>query len=569
MFIVIQHLPKQTMACDVENPAFVGDIEDLLHHDSDSVVQERTTKTIPKHSSVSLNLSSDSHKKCLRDRSEPTGSLRLKCHGCQKEESFLPGTKTVYVKTWGCSHNTSDSEYMAGLLNSSGYQISKDPNYADIWVLNSCTVKTPSEQHLLNLISSASNRDVPVVVAGCVPQAAPQTTWLKGLSVVGVQQIDRIVEVVEQTLKGNCVRLFSTKKSGKKRLGGASLALPKIRKNPLIEILAINTGCLNHCTYCKTKQARGDLASYPIEQLVERATQAFQEGVKEIWLTSEDLGAYGRDLGVTLPELLFRLVETIPSGAMMRLGMTNPPYILDHLEEISEILNHPRVYAFLHIPIQSGSDAVLTDMRREYTAKHFCTIMDHVVKTVPDVSVATDVICGFPTETEEDFEETMEVVRRYRFPSLFINQFYPRPNTPAARMKRIDTAQVKKRTKSLSDLFASYRPYDHLVGTEQTVLITEMASDNVHMVGHAKAYQQVLVPYNGDYMGQMLRVKITGAGKHYLTGKVVWGSWLRRNVSAKISSVKKAIRLDLESVLVVGTCVISFCLLKFAANKWK
>lgn len=129
--------------------------------------------------------------------------------------------------------------------------------------------------------------------------------------------------------------MLGTKKDGdKKKQGGASLLLPKIRKNPLVEIIPINTGCLNQCTYCKTRHARGELGSYPPEEIVARAIQSFQEGVVEIWLTSEDTGAYGRDIGTSLPELLTRLVQVIPEGCMLRLGMTNPPYILEHLEVI-------------------------------------------------------------------------------------------------------------------------------------------------------------------------------------------------------------------------------------------
>ena len=132
-----------------------------------------------------------------------------------------------------------------------------------------------------------------------------------------------------------CSRILSLQSSETKRkTGGASLSLPKVRRNPLVEIIAVNTGCLNACTYCKTKHARGELGSYPIEAIVERAVQSFEEGVVEIWLTSEDTGAYGRDIGVTLPDLLWELVKVIPDGCKLRLGMTNPPYIMDHLDEI-------------------------------------------------------------------------------------------------------------------------------------------------------------------------------------------------------------------------------------------
>lgn len=205
-------------------------------------------------------------------------------------QSVIPGTQKVYVKTWGCAHNNSDSEYMAGQLATYGYNLTADKSTADLWLLNSCTVKNPSEDTFRNEIQSGLDKGKHVVVAGCVPQGAPKSEYLKGLSIVGVRQIDRIVEVVEETLKGHTVRLLANKKVNGKVMAGAPLDLPKIRKNPLIEIIAINTGCLNQCTYCKTKHSRGNLTSYPPDEIVARAKQAFEQGVCEIWLTSEDTG---------------------------------------------------------------------------------------------------------------------------------------------------------------------------------------------------------------------------------------------------------------------------------------
>ncbi|XP_030637833.1 threonylcarbamoyladenosine tRNA methylthiotransferase [Chanos chanos] len=436
-------------------------------------------------------------------------------------DSVIPGTQKIWVRTWGCSHNNSDGEYMAGQLAASGYSMTENAAEADLWLLNSCTVKNPAEDHFRNSIKKAQEQNKKVVVAGCVPQAQPRMDYLKGLSIIGVQQIDRVVEVVDEAIKGHSVRLLGQKKDNGKRLGGARLDLPKIRKNPLIEIISINTGCLNACTYCKTKHARGDLASYAIEELVERARQSFQEGVCEIWLTSEDTGAYGKDIGTDLPSLLWELVKEIPEGAMLRLGMTNPPYILEHLEEMAKILNHPRVYAFLHVPVQSASDSVLMDMKREYCVNDFKHVVDFLKDRVPGITIATDIICGFPGETDEDFQETMELVRQYRFPSLFINQFYPRPGTPAAKMEQVPAQVKKRRTKELSALFHSYNPYDHKVGERQHVLVTEESFDAQYYVAHNKFYEQVLVPKKAEFKGKMIEVDIYEAGKHYMKGRPV------------------------------------------------
>lgn len=192
----------------------------------------------------------------------------------------------------------------------------------------------------MNTIRAAREKGKYVVLAGCVPQAAPKLPDLQGLSIIGVQQIDKVVEVVEETLRGHTVKAMGMKKQQKVKLGGAALDLPKIRKNPLVEIIPINTGCLNQCTYCKTKHARGQLGSYTVEEIVARARHVVEnEGVKEIWITSEDTGAYGRDIGTSLPELMWALLEVLPDPVMVRLGMTNPPYIVEHLEV--RFLHHP------------------------------------------------------------------------------------------------------------------------------------------------------------------------------------------------------------------------------------
>ncbi|XP_021036095.1 threonylcarbamoyladenosine tRNA methylthiotransferase [Mus caroli] len=487
-------------SCDV----LLDDIEDIISQE-DSKPQDRQFSR--KH--VFPKVRRRNTQKYLQEEPRPPS------------DSTIPGIQKIWIRTWGCSHNNSDGEYMAGQLAAYGYKITENASDADLWLLNSCTVKNPAEDHFRNSIKKAQEENKKVVLAGCVPQAQPRQDYLKGLSIIGVQQIDRVVEVVEETIKGHSVRLLGQKKDNGKRLGGARLDLPKIRKNPLIEIISINTGCLNACTYCKTKHARGNLASYPIDELVQRAKQSFQEGVCEIWLTSEDTGAYGRDIGTDLPTLLWKLVEEIPEGAMLRLGMTNPPYILEHLEEMAKILNHPRVYAFLHIPVQSASDSVLMDMKREYCVADFKRVVDFLKEKVPGITIATDIICGFPGETDQDFQETVKLVEEYKFPSLFINQFYPRPGTPAAKAEQVPAHVKKQRTKDLSRVFHSYNPYDHKIGERQQVLVTEESFDSKFYVAHNRFYEQVLVPKNPAFMGKMVEVDIYESGKHFLKGQPV------------------------------------------------
>ena len=222
---------------------------------------------------------------------------------------------------------------MEGILSNYGYRITPDNKEADIWLLNSCTVKDPSQAAFMHLVNKAKAENVPVVVAGCVPQADRNIVGLEDVSVVGIQQIDRVVEAIEQTLQGNTVKMLAKKELPR-------LDLPKIRKNPLVEIIPLSTGCLGSCTYCKTKHARGKLGSYEMDAITERVKTVISEGVTEIWLSSEDTGAYGLDINTNISELLHEIVAALPTdgyGPMLRVGMTNPPYMLAHLESIAGI----------------------------------------------------------------------------------------------------------------------------------------------------------------------------------------------------------------------------------------
>ena len=448
-----------------------------------------------------------------------TSVVTIKTKNCPHEKGndpHLPGRQNIFLKVWGCSHNVSDKEYMAGILQEQGYAIVESDDNADLAILVSCTVKNPSEGHFLTYLEKLTGRGIKVIAAGCVPQGDAKHPKLSGISLMGVQQIDRIVEVVEQTLQGNVVRMMSQRKR-------PELDLPKVRKNKYIEIIPINTGCLNSCTYCKTKHARGKLGSYTVESIVQRIRSVAKEGVTEIWLTSEDTGAYGKDIGTNIAELLRAIVATLENfpHMMLKVGMTNPPYMLAHLDAMVEVLQHPQVFSFLHIPVQSGSNKILSLMKREYTCEDFQHMVDVLTSSVPGVTVATDIICGFPYETDEDFQCTYDLVARNKFPVMHTTQFYPRPNTPAARMPKVNSITVKSRTRELSALFESFQDsYKHLVGTTQRVWITgEMAKDRVHLVGHTKGYVQVLLPYDEKVIGKNTMVRITSHTRYSVMGE--------------------------------------------------
>ena len=471
-----------------------------------------------------------------------------------ESKSNIPGTQKIWIKTYGCSHNVSDSEYMEGILSDYGFRIVDNHDDADLWLLNSCTVKDPSQAAFMNLVHKGKDNNKPVVVAGCVPQADRQIKGLEDVTIVGISQIDRVVEAVERTLQGESVRMLEKKKL-------PQLDLPKVRKNPLVEIIPLSTGCLGSCTYCKTKHARGTLGSYALTAIVNRAEKVTKEGVSEIWLSSEDTGAYGRDIGTDIGKLLKAIVNVLPEeGVMLRVGMTNPPYILEHLEVVAEMLNHPKVFSFLHVPVQSGSDRVLDKMKREYTAKEFKQVVDYLTEHVPNVTIATDIICGFPEESEADFQKSLDLIDYYKLPIVNISQFYPRPGTPAAKMKRINTNIVKDRSRRMTKLFESFDPYRNLIGQCMKVWFnTEVSDDGRHSVGHTKNYTKVLVPLDKTLVGTSRYVDINSAHRWHIEGTISNthkhpnsnpNSTIRDTVQSNMSSSKlksKASNNDCES----------------------
>ena len=205
---------------------------------------------------------------------------------------------------------------------------------------------------------------------------------------------------------------------------------------------------------------------------------------------------------------------------MLRLGMTNPPYILHHLPAIAEFLRHPNVFSFIHIPVQSGSNRVLHAMCREYTVEEFCTVCDYLLEHCPGVTIATDIIVGFPGETEEDHQQTMQLLQKYNLPVVNVSKFFPRPGTPAASMARLSTAIIKKRSSELSQWFKGIMPYEKYEGRVMMVWIGSEVAD-AFLVGHTKSYIKVLVKGEESLRGRRVVVKITEVHRFHVVGDVV------------------------------------------------
>ena len=246
------------------------DIEDMFKNESAEAQQISAARIKNKVMRTAKRSKAAAKKAEAQGVEEPAAEAKVSevaeapAESAKADDDVVPGKAKVFVKTYGCSHNISDSEYMAGLLQDYGFTLVESADEADACLINSCTVKNPSQEKFINLVGSAQKNGKPVVVSGCVPQGDRNLKGLESVSILGVTQIDRVVEVMEEALKGHIVRLLA-----KKEL--PVLDLPKIRKNRLVEIIPLSTGCLGSCTYCKTRHARGKLGSYDPKAIVERA----------------------------------------------------------------------------------------------------------------------------------------------------------------------------------------------------------------------------------------------------------------------------------------------------------
>ena len=417
----------------------------------------------------------------------------------------------VHVEVYGCSANQADAEIASGLLVEAGHTLVENVDDADVSVILTCIVKTPTERKIVRRLGELGGRRV--VVAGCMPKALRSLVeeTMPGASMVGPDDVARIPEAVEEAAAGGRGVY----------LGGSSpnrTCLPRERRSGLIHIAPIAAGCLGNCSYCIVKVARGRLYSFPPEGVVTDAEAAVASGCREIWVTAEDTAAYDSG-GVRLPGLLKRLGE-IEGRLMMRIGMMTPNSALPIFDDLVEAFKGEKVYKFLHVPVQSGSDVVLTKMRRKYTIGEFRELAARFRGEIPGIGIATDIICGFPGETEEQFRESMNLVEWLRPDMLNRSRFWPRPGTEATGMKdQFPSRITKDRSRVLDELW--WRVNADLnqawVGWEGDVLLDKLGHSSFKE-GRTNSYKAVVLKTR-KRLGDCVRVRVTEAAKGYLIGE--------------------------------------------------
>jgi len=424
----------------------------------------------------------------------------------------------IYFQTHGCSTNQSESEIMMGFLEKANFELIQTPENADILIINICTVK--GEETALKNIRKL-NEQYPkkkLIVAGCITKIIlKQAREIKeDVSFISTHNIKSIIEVVEEVINNNSIEATGTDEYKK-------INLPKIRKNPVVGIIPILNGCAGYCTYCSVKYVKGKLFSYDMKDIQDEAQKCLTQGCKEIWITSQDNAAYmlEQENKTKLPELINNITK-IDQKFFMRIGMMNPEHLLQVLKETIEAYKNDKIFKFLHIPVQSGNDEILKLMKRNYTIEDFKKIITEFKKAIPNITISTDIITGFPSETEEQFNDSLNLIKEIKPDVLNISRFQPRPATESAKMQnQIDGGTTKQRSTLLTDIFTNISRMNNekWLNWKGTILIDEKGKHDT-WIGRNQAYKPVIV--RGDVkLGDLIKVKIKDITPYDLRAEII------------------------------------------------
>ena len=423
--------------------------------------------------------------------------------------------KTVYVKSFGCSANLADGEVIAGCLKNAGYALVDRPEDAQFLVYNTCAVKAPTENRIVDLLRKVP-KNKKLVVTGCLPVINLErlNKEVSFDAVTGPAPANKLVDVLGRVDAGEKVVSLEDNSC----LG---LCLPRVPVNPVVSIVPINYGCLGDCSYCCVHFARGALRSNHIDEIVKRVKQDLALGVKEFWLTSQDTACYGKDIGTNLAEMV-NAVCSVEGDFFVRLGMMNPDHVLGMLDELVDAYSCSKVFKFLHLPVQSGDDTVLGLMNRRYCVDEFKQIVYAFRSKFSKLTLSTDIIVGFPGETAEAFENTKQLIAEVKPDVVNVSKFFSRPGTPAEKLDPLEPKELNHRSRQLSRLCKqiSLEKNKNWLGWEGVVLFDEKGKGESWM-GRNFAYKPVVVKTDECLLGRFAKVCVIDTFSTYIEAKLV------------------------------------------------
>ena len=396
--------------------------------------------------------------------------------------------------------NYGEGEELAERMDALGHIRVLSADEADIVILNTCTVVDTTEKRMIKRMNELKAAGKQVIVTGCMAkvQAGRVMVRLPGSLIIPPEDYDGFSDAVS-------------------KMYGCGTPIVQ-KRSPVTAIIPIAQGCRGNCTYCITRFARGTLRSYSPEGIKERFDRFIDSGVKEVLITAQDTGCYGRDIGTDLGDLIRKLLEK-DGEYRIRIGMMNPNSLRPVLNSVLDVFEDERMYRFLHIPVQSGSDHVLDMMSRHYTSEDFFSLIDAIRERYPDMSIATDLISGFPGESNEDHEESVALIRRLRADTVNITRFSPRPGTEAFGMPQINGRISKERSTELTEVKNATENdvNKNMIGSTYRALVSETSADG-SVIARTGNYRPVVIKEDIP-LGTFIDATVTDCRPTYLLGK--------------------------------------------------
>jgi len=413
----------------------------------------------------------------------------------------------VGFRVYGCTMNKADMLAAKEYVASHGYSVVEDEDEADTVVVYSCSVRNETEESILTHIRGLQAQGKRVVVTSCLANTRPARilTDAPGSIVLVGGDSEQIVDALRA-------------EAGSVVYGSTRLPTPTL--NSLVYPVKIAEGCTSNCHFCLTKLARPRLWCKPSQEIVEAVRRAVGAGAVEVELTSMDNADYYEPPNTRIAQLVGKIVSCVRGRYMLRVGMMNPMGALRMREDIADMLSHPKVYRFLHIPIQSADGGVLRSMNRHYDPEEVVSFVLELKSKIPELRVATDIMVGYPGEDEEAFYRTLEVIRGGIFDKLHVFRFTPRPHTKAATLRQLDEAEKKRRSllASTEARRVQLEKNKQYVGETVDALVT---GSNPEEATEARTtnYIKIRLPYAPQIHGEWVRVTVRDATADHLIGE--------------------------------------------------
>ncbi len=437
-------------------------------------------------------------------------------------------SRFYHIITFGCQMNEHDSEKLGGLLEAEGYRVTAAVEQADVILLNTCCIRAKADQKALSLLGrlkllKAEKPELIIGLCGCLAQSqgadilrrAPYTDL-----VLGTHNLHRLPQLLGQVLAQKKPELELVEHSP----ALISEALPVSRSNAYQAWVTIIEGCDNYCAYCVVPYVRGRERSRPMQSILSEVRQLADNGVKEITLLGQNVNSYGKKLanGAGFPKLLERLNQIA--------GIERIRFVTSHPKDLSPLLIQamlelPKVCEHLHLPLQSGSDKVLAAMNRRYTQAEYLDKVALLKKSIPDISLSTDIIVGFPGETEDDFEQTLETIKIAQFENIFSFIYSDRPHTAASKLSAKTPRTVSmQRFQRLLKLQREIANSEHksMIGQQIEVLVEGPSkTDAAKLTGRTRGNKLVHFSGSTDLIGKLIQLRINTSGKNSFQGEII------------------------------------------------